>query len=160
MGAVVKLVREAPEPWTLDRYATEINTHFRKAAAGERTSGINRLNAGRALIEARDMVPAGQWEAWCNKNLEPSMRDIRKAMRMAGDPEPERALDRERAATRERMRALRAGRTCARSIEIDQQSADPVAIAVYAYQGFSVEQRIPTGSRPNRQRGTGMIPCP
>jgi Protein of unknown function (DUF3102) len=60
-----------------------------------------RIAAGKALIEASQHVPAGEWGKWCKANIRRSERDIRKVMKMAGAADPNAAAEDERKRNRE-----------------------------------------------------------
>ena len=93
---------------SLAECAASINKHIEKALSADMSANRHRLRAGQELIEARKRVPHGEWIAWCEKNINRGMRDIQKLMQMAGAPDPEAALDQERARARDGMAALRA----------------------------------------------------
>jgi hypothetical protein len=65
-----------------------------------------RIEAGKKLIEARAKVPEGQWEKWCKAHItQRKKRDIINVMKLAGADDPQAALDAEREAARNRMKA-------------------------------------------------------
>lgn len=79
----------ANEP-TLEQCASRINAAFAKSDAG-------RIEAGRALIEAKALVAAGQWRAWLGLNVNRSLRDCSRVMKIALAADPNAALSEERA---------------------------------------------------------------
>jgi hypothetical protein len=82
-------------PWTLEDEAATINRCFGQISKSETTTDQRRLRAGFALIDARKMVPEGEWEAWCKKNINRSTGDIRKVMKLVGDSEQWRPAKKE-----------------------------------------------------------------
>jgi hypothetical protein len=64
--------------------------------------------AGRELIASHAIVEPGRWISWCKVNVKRGMRDIQQVMKMAGDPEPEKAAAQYREADAERKRTDRA----------------------------------------------------
>jgi transcriptional regulator with XRE-family HTH domain len=68
-GAGVRIRRHsdyapAPSPpgkWTLEDHADFINRRFNDEAVGERASFRAQRKAGNVLIEARKLVPPGEW---------------------------------------------------------------------------------------------------
>ena len=69
-------------------------------ASAEMTERYARLNAGRSLIEARELLneldPSASFEAWCADNIRRSMRDCYRCMWIASSDETESALWKER----------------------------------------------------------------
>lgn len=49
----------------------------------KRTGGEAILTIGRCLIEAKDMLPHGEWLPWLNERVELSERTVQKFMRLA-----------------------------------------------------------------------------
>src|SRR5215472_11302074 len=108
---------------SLTELTKEINVRLGKAeqykkAAREKAKDDNkraadhRIAAGMLLIEARKKVEAGEagpigWYSWCEQNILRSIGDIRKIMRIAGHVDPEAALAKERADTKERVTSAR-----------------------------------------------------
>jgi Protein of unknown function (DUF3102) len=87
-----------------------------------------RIAAGKALIEASQHVPAGEWGRWCKANVKRSERDIRKVMKLAGAADPQGAVEAEREQNRE-ARAKRHEQeqrsSDARKVNNTDQSAPP-----------------------------------
>ena len=118
---------------SLEARAASINAHLDEAQnLGERCVFL-RLLAGKELIEARALVEPGQWIAWCAANIKRSRSDIAAVMKLAADPEPEKALELERAKRAEGMRRVRADKHVRHVADIATtetvNSADPVAYA-------------------------------
>jgi hypothetical protein len=88
-----------------------------------------RVERGRLLLEARELVPKGTWEKWCDDNLRPkdtlyrplffenddtielmSQSDIRACMALARSDDPTAAHEEEKANAAERQRKSRANK--------------------------------------------------
>src|SRR5919199_137181 len=68
----------------LPALAGEIEAAHRRCKAGVREALDAALAAGRALIEAKELVPHGQWQDWLNANVpEVSVRTAQRYMRAA-----------------------------------------------------------------------------
>jgi hypothetical protein len=89
----------ANEPTLADR-AAEINRLYEGVDKADGAAKRKRIEVGKALIEARKHVPAGEWNAWCKANIPRSRQDIARVMRMAGAEDPEAAHEAENAARR------------------------------------------------------------
>jgi len=71
-----------------------------------------RITAGQLLIEARERVTAGEagnmgWPAWCSANIDQSYRNVQRLIAVASADDPQTALEKDRAAARERMQLSR-----------------------------------------------------
>lgn len=156
MGAVVqlKVVGKEPEVWTLEKQAAAINRQFELAAKGDSSSKRHRIRAGAYLIDARKMVPDGEWEAWCEKNILRSLGDIRKVMGLAGDKDPDGAAQRERDRGRRNVQAHRERAYVSAPVDVvdenDEQRPWPAKFMgewaamfelVRLYRSLGVEQR-------------------
>jgi hypothetical protein len=103
---------EAYEAWT-----AALATHARtlediKSREAAETKDL-RLEAGRLLIEAKALVPAGTWLAWLAENVKRSQSDCYACMKMAGAVNPGRERAKERENTRERVQKHREGKRAA-----------------------------------------------
>lgn len=72
-----------------------------------------RITAGKLLVELKQRVDAGEagkitWTAYVAQNIERSLRDCQKVMKLAGAADPEKEAGKERAEARDRMKAVRA----------------------------------------------------
>jgi hypothetical protein len=69
-----------------------------------------RVRRGQLLLAARQLVPKGEWEAWCKLTIGPfqTQRDIRACMALARSADPIAAAETEKAKTRERVQKHRA----------------------------------------------------
>jgi hypothetical protein len=94
------------EPTLADRAATinRLYGNFDKASATLESDRIKvrsaRIEVGRALIDAREHVPAGEWNAWCKANIKRSRMDISRVMKIAGAEDPNAAHEAVNAARR------------------------------------------------------------
>jgi Protein of unknown function (DUF3102) len=141
-GNVVKLKTPTRER-TLEERAQSINDLWWKLNGDKLTVYSRRLAIGKELIEARALVPHGEWEAWCKANfINRSMRDIRRVMKLAGADDPEAALAEDRTAAREGMAATRANRTNVSPVESAPSTpADPVDRVFSAFLRLDADQR-------------------
>jgi len=94
----------------LNRLASEIRAAFGAA-------DNQRLIAARLLLEAEALFRTGvaggmTWAEWCEKNTGRSARDCRRLMAIARADDPVKALEEERARSRQSARQSRATRTC------------------------------------------------
>jgi hypothetical protein len=106
LGQVIELRERAPE--SLESAAASINRHIDLFTRSAGAYQAHRVRAGFELIAVRKRIPHGERENWCADNIHRSMGDIRKLMALAGADDPHAAVEEERSATRERMRANRA----------------------------------------------------
>jgi hypothetical protein len=102
---------------SLEMLSREINVRLEKAkqyrkAASEKANPDrqraldHRISAGKLLIEARDKIKSGEcgnisFAEWLRENVQRSKTDCYRVMKIAGDDDPETALELERKATRE-----------------------------------------------------------
>src|SRR5712691_887352 len=105
--------RTEPAKDTLDTVAGKINALMKK-------SDDQRLSAAALLLEAKGRVEAGEagnnidWETWCSVNIKTrdgkprSYRDVQRLVAIAESPDPQAALDADRAKARAGMKATRA----------------------------------------------------
>jgi hypothetical protein len=83
----------------LNTLATHVNEEHRRCEAALRSGVEHALKAGELLIEAKDGVPHGSWEAWIADNFEGSLRTAHVYMRIARahkqfvDPKTQRVAD-------------------------------------------------------------------
>lgn len=115
---------------TLDETAAEINRRFgtaqneqQKAEDYGEKARYSRIYAGQLLLAARQRVESGtetnmSWSQWCRKNIDRSMADIRKVMKIAGSRDPEEAADREKEDTKTRMKKNREEKEDARADDV------------------------------------------
>jgi hypothetical protein len=96
-----------PDRATLDERATEINRLLDMMTDAEGKFGRRRWEAGVELLAAQRLIPRGEWEQWCDKNIARSQRDIRKIMKMAAQSDPLAAHEEEKADSREREAEIR-----------------------------------------------------
>jgi hypothetical protein len=89
---------------TLEDLVGEINRHIDMSLKAESSANSHRLRAGQHLIEARKLVPAREWQAWCAANIKRGHRDVQRLMKISGAEAPEAALKQERAKARVGMR--------------------------------------------------------
>jgi hypothetical protein len=86
---------------TLPTVAGKINAYMEKAEQSAEKARQQRVSAGQLLIEARRRVDGGEagdvtWSEWVRHNIQRSLRDCQRVMKIAGDPDPETALVKER----------------------------------------------------------------
>jgi len=105
-------------PGSLDAAARAINDHLLKSAKAEGTSDYHRVQAGMKLAEVRKQLPHGEWRKWCRANIQRSIRDINRLLKIVGAADPDAALDQDRAATKGRMQEHRV-KTRARARALD-----------------------------------------
>jgi hypothetical protein len=103
-------------PVGLAELAASINRELDALVNAEKKAESQRLRIGRDLIEASklwrsDRNQRGTWGDWCAANIKRSMRDIQRLMAIAGADDPVKALEDERAKTREAVAAHRAKAT-------------------------------------------------
>jgi hypothetical protein len=83
----------------LNTLATRINVEHRRCEVAFRSGVEHALRAGELLIEAKDGVPHGSWDAWIADNFEGSLRTAQVYMRIARarkqfeDPKTQRVAD-------------------------------------------------------------------
>jgi hypothetical protein len=106
---------EAPTPNARDltQLATAINERSEPERELENQVFDHRVGTGNLLIEARAEVKAQRlkWEAWCAANIQRSLGDIRKLMRLASAENPREARQTEKAKNREGVRRTRENKT-------------------------------------------------
>lgn len=90
-----------PDRATLNERATEINRLLGEMTVAEGKMGRRRWEAGVELLAAQRLVPRGEWERWCEDNIERSQNDIQKIMKMAASLDPHAAHEEEIAAKRD-----------------------------------------------------------
>jgi hypothetical protein len=90
-----------PDHATLDDRATEINRLLGGMTVAEGKMGRRRWEAGVELLAVQRLVPRGEWQAWCDKNIARSQSDIRKIMSVAASLDPFAAHEEEKEANRE-----------------------------------------------------------
>jgi Protein of unknown function (DUF3102) len=74
-------------PITLSTLASEINLAHANVRRTSRESVMHALRAGALLIEARQQVAYGKWQAWLRENFDGSYRTAALYVRMAERPE-------------------------------------------------------------------------
>jgi hypothetical protein len=131
----------ANEPTLADR-AAEIIRLYEGLDRADGAAKRKRIEVGKALIEAREHVPPGEWNAWCRTNIPRSRQDIARVMKMAGSDNPEAAHEAERTAAREGMAVTRANVTNVSYIE------PPPPPAVLAEGGFFGPEPAPRQTTP------------
>ncbi len=106
---------------SLEQISHEVNVRLQKAneyrktaieksqpaSEDRRRAKDHRIAAGMLLIEARKKVDAGEagnigWHAWLKQNIERSIRDCQKVMKIAGYIDPQEALEEEQLDSRRR----------------------------------------------------------
>lgn len=130
---------------TLEQLATAIDEKFDQ-------SDFGRIEAGRLLLQAQELVGAGEagdnitWAEWCAAYISRSPGDIRKVMRIARSPDPMATLRQERQAAkkrmaeaRERSRAGNASTPDNQLVELTPETAPEIAVKALAL--------MPAGSR-------------
>ena len=109
-----------------------------------------RITAGQLLIEARERVTAGEagnigWQAWCLANIDRSYHNLQRLIAVAKADDPQAALERGRAAARERMRrsreALNSSAKAADALEAFDANR-LVRVALGAYRALNKTQRL------------------
>lgn len=119
----------------LDSLATQINSATKAAEAGARAAITAALAAGNSLIEAKKLVPHGEWETWLTQNCEVAPRTAQAYMRLAktlpllDGAEAQRVAD---LPLREAMRAIATDPVCPpkppyRQIRVTNRSAADAA---------------------------------
>jgi hypothetical protein len=87
-------------------------------------------------------LPHGEWLPWCKANIYRGVRDIQKLIKMASDPDPEAALEQERAVAREGIAKRRANAPNVRRIAPGpSDDADAVDTLFDAFLALDPEQR-------------------
>lgn len=91
-----------------------------------------QITAGQLLLEARERVEAGEagdtgWQAWCAANIDRSYRNLQRLIAVAKADDPQTALQKYRAAARERIRRPR--------LRAPRIAGDAAASALAAYNG-------------------------
>ena len=121
-------VRQGP---TLEERAASINAHIHKYTSADISGHKHRLKAGAELLAARKLIPHGEWLAWCERNIVRGQRDFQRLMKLAGAPDPDKALDEERAENAERKREARSKATDVRRISepVEIRDCDRAALA-------------------------------
>jgi hypothetical protein len=115
----------------LNTLATHINEEHRRCEAAFRSGLEHALKAGELLLEAKDGVPHGSWEAWLADNFEGSLRTAQIYMRVARarkqfeDPKTQRVAD---LSLREAIKELSTPRP--KSLEGDAPESDTAALDV------------------------------
>lgn len=66
----------------LVRLAGQANAAHQKAGESIVAALINGMEAGRALVQAQQLVPYGQWESWLAANFQGADRSARRWMRL------------------------------------------------------------------------------
>jgi hypothetical protein len=98
----MSLESRLPPDLTLEQRATEINRLFAKIYTHEQQ--IERLRWRVAIelhdIQKRVLAIGWPWEKWCLANLDRSLGDIRKLLKMAAAHDPEAAHEAEKADTK------------------------------------------------------------
>jgi DNA-binding transcriptional regulator YiaG len=79
-AAALDIVRPAP---TLADLAQTANSEAQLAFEAGTAMIQHAINAGEALLAAKQQVPRGQWEDWLTENFERSMSVARQSMRIA-----------------------------------------------------------------------------
>lgn len=115
----------------LNTLATRINEEHRRCEEAFRSTLEHALRAGELLIEAKDGVPHGSWEAWLADNFEGSLRTAQAYMRVARarkqfeDPKTQRVAD---LSLRKAIKEL--STPCPKSLEGDAPESDRTALDV------------------------------
>lgn len=99
---------------TLEERAARIAKYYDTALKGNHRLGQACHLAGLELIEAKALVPHGQWETWCatikpllNGGAPIGMRRIQQLMALAREDDPEAAREVELVARKERRRKVK-----------------------------------------------------
>ena len=77
------LNRACPQTNLLAFLAAEINAEYRAAHGAAEKALHHAAECGRRLIEAKALVPHGEWLAWLEANTEVVPRQSQKYMRLA-----------------------------------------------------------------------------
>jgi hypothetical protein len=99
---------------TLDQLVLDIHKKFRRTIEAHEKFKAARIECGRDLLELRRRIEAGEagkiisWWEWYESKFTRDRRDAERVMAIAAAEDPVAAHEAEKAATRERMRALRA----------------------------------------------------
>ena len=113
----------------LNTLATHINEEHRRCEEAFRSTLEHALRAGELLIEAKDGVPHGSWEAWLADNFDGSLRTAQAYMRVARGhkqfevPKTQRVAD---LSLREAIKELSTPRP--KSLEGDAPESDTAAL--------------------------------
>jgi hypothetical protein len=120
-GEVIQLAQP-----TLEQLAAKIVDRWLDLDKADDRVLRGRLAIGKLLIDAKAMVKHGDWEDWFKANIPArSLRDARQMMMMAGAPDPDAALDKERARAREGMQRTREAKRRNVTPFSDIEPADP-----------------------------------
>ena len=115
----------------LNTLATHINEEHRRCEEAFRSTLEHALRADELLIEAKDGVPHGSWEAWLADNFDGSLRTAQAYMRVARArkqfevPKTQRVAD---LSLREAIKELSTPRP--KSLERDGPESDTTALDV------------------------------
>jgi len=133
-----------PADASLPVRAASINRHIDLFYKATDSANRHRIIAGRELIEARKLVPAGTWNAWCKANIKRSRQDIARVMKLADAEDP--------AAAHEAVNAARREETAARNTvlhaepEADAPTVETLPPAVLATTGLWNEPDAAAGA--------------
>src|SRR4051812_41465233 len=85
---------------TLPTVAGQINAYMEEAEQSAENARRQRVSAGQLLIGARRRVKAGEagdttWSEWVRNNIERSLRDCQRVIKIASAVDPATALAKE-----------------------------------------------------------------